>query len=112
MILMHREIGAGSPCLHGAGDSRQLKRDPIGLPATRVAGLDAGCEGRCRCAGCGASGPSDGLQFLGAGSAFDSDRESQARIMGAVQMATLAAAAQQLFTIAWTLADNTVPPWG
>ncbi len=32
--------------------------------------------------------------------------------MGAVQMATLAAAAQQLFTIAWTLADKPVPPWG
>lgn len=42
------------------------------------------------------------------GSTFDSDRESQARIMGAVQMAVLAMSAQQPFEIAWTLADNSV----
>lgn len=42
------------------------------------------------------------------GSTFDSDRESQARIMGAVQMAVLAMSAQQSFEIAWTLADNAV----
>ena len=42
------------------------------------------------------------------GSAFDSDEQSQSRIMGAVQMAVLAAAAQQTFEIVWTLADNSV----
>lgn len=42
------------------------------------------------------------------GSTFDSDRESQARIMGAVQMAVLAMSAAQPFEIAWTLADNAV----
>lgn len=53
----------------------------------------------------------DAVEFGGYtwdGSTFDSDRESQARIMGAVQMAVLAAAAGQPFAIAWTLADNTV----
>lgn len=39
---------------------------------------------------------------------FDSDAESQARIMGAVQMALIAVQAEQPFTIDWTLADNTV----
>jgi hypothetical protein len=42
------------------------------------------------------------------GSTFDSDETSQRRIGGAVQLATLALAAQQEFSIAWTLADNTV----
>lgn len=46
--------------------------------------------------------------FAWDGSMFDSDSASQARIMGAVQMATLAAAQQQPFEIDWTLADNTV----
>lgn len=53
----------------------------------------------------------DAVEFGGFtwdGSTFDSDRESQARIMGAVQMAVLAAAAGQPFAIAWTLADNAV----
>lgn len=53
----------------------------------------------------------DAVEFGGYtwdGSTFDSDRESQARIMGAVQMAVLAAAAGQPFSIAWTLADNAV----
>lgn len=42
------------------------------------------------------------------GSRFDSDALAQARIMGAVQMAVLAAAAGQQFAIDWTLQDNTV----
>lgn len=46
--------------------------------------------------------------FTWDGSTFDSDEVSQARIMGAVQMAVLAKAANQPFSIAWTLADNTV----
>lgn len=53
----------------------------------------------------------DAVEFGGYtwdGSTLDSDRESQARIMGAVQMAVLAAAAGQPFAIPWTLADNTV----
>ncbi len=53
----------------------------------------------------------DAVEFGGFtwdGSAFDSDAQSQPRIMGAVQMATLAAAAGQSFGLAWTLADNSV----
>jgi hypothetical protein len=46
--------------------------------------------------------------FAWDGSAFDSDEMSQARIIGAVQMAVLAAAAEQPFAIDWTLQDNTV----
>jgi hypothetical protein len=42
------------------------------------------------------------------GSRFDSDPESQRRIQGAAQLATLAAAANQPFEIDWTLEDNTV----
>lgn len=42
------------------------------------------------------------------GSRFDSDSLAQARIMGAVQMAVLAAGAGQPFRIDWTLRDNTV----
>jgi len=42
--------------------------------------------------------------FTWDGSVFDSDAISQQRIAGAVQLATLSS----LFTINWTLADNTV----
>lgn len=52
----------------------------------------------------------DAVEFGGYawdGSTFDSDSQSQSRIMGAVQMAVLAASAGQPFSIAWTLADNT-----
>jgi hypothetical protein len=38
---------------------------------------------------------------------FDADGDSQQRIQGAVQLATIAAAAGQEFSIAWTLHDNT-----
>lgn len=37
---------------------------------------------------------------------FDGDENSQRRIQGAVQLATLALAAQEPFVIEWTLADN------
>lgn len=53
----------------------------------------------------------DAVEFGGFGwdgSRFDSDAVAQARIMGAVQMAVLAAADGQPFSIAWTLADNQV----
>lgn len=40
------------------------------------------------------------------GSTFDCTREAQSRIMGTVQMATLAIAASQPFEVTWTLADN------
>lgn len=53
----------------------------------------------------------DAVEFGGftwSGDEFDSDAESQARIMGAVQMALIAAQAEQPFAIDWTLADNTV----
>jgi hypothetical protein len=46
--------------------------------------------------------------FAWDGSSFDSDGQSQSRIMGATQLATLAAAAEQPFAIDWTLQDNTV----
>lgn len=46
--------------------------------------------------------------FTWDGDDFDSDVASQARIMGAVQMATLAAMAEQPFSIEWTLATNIV----
>lgn len=46
--------------------------------------------------------------FTWDGSTFDSDLQSQGRIQGAVQLALLAAQAQEPFAIAWTLADNTV----
>jgi hypothetical protein len=46
--------------------------------------------------------------FTWDGSDFDSDSESQRKIQGAVQMALIAAAASQPFSIDWTLADNTV----
>lgn len=46
--------------------------------------------------------------FTWDGDDFDSDGASQARIMGAVQMATLAAMAEQPFSIEWTLATNIV----
>lgn len=42
------------------------------------------------------------------GCAFDADQRSQARIQGAVQLASLAAAAGEQFTMPWTLADNSV----
>lgn len=42
------------------------------------------------------------------GSPFDTDETSQRRIQGAVQMAVIAQAAQQPFSIGWTLADDTV----
>lgn len=44
--------------------------------------------------------------FVWDGSAFDSDPESRARIMGAVQLAVLAAAEGQAFERTWVLADN------
>lgn len=44
--------------------------------------------------------------FTWDGSVFDSDPQSQARIQGGVQLATMAAA--QPFSIDWTLADNTI----
>lgn len=46
--------------------------------------------------------------FTWDGDDFDSDGPSQARIMGAVQMATLAAMVDQPFSIEWTLASNAV----
>lgn len=53
----------------------------------------------------------DAIEFGGFtwdGDDFDSDVASQARIMGAVQMATLAAMVDQPFSIDWTLATNSV----
>ncbi|WP_052736114.1 DUF4376 domain-containing protein [Aquincola tertiaricarbonis] len=44
--------------------------------------------------------------FTWDGSAFDSDPESRNRIMGAVQLAVLAAANDQPFERTWVLADN------
>lgn len=46
--------------------------------------------------------------FTWDGSTFDGDRESQARIQGAVLMALLAIQAGQPFAIDWTLADDSV----
>lgn len=51
----------------------------------------------------------DAAQFGGFtwdGSTFDSDAMSQQRIMGAVQLAMMAAAAAQDYSVDWTLADN------
>jgi hypothetical protein len=41
-------------------------------------------------------------------STFDSDPQSQSRIQGGAQLATLAMLASQPFSVDWTLADNTV----
>lgn len=46
--------------------------------------------------------------FTWDGSTFDSDPQSQSRIQGAAQLATLAMIASQAFSVDWTLADNTV----
>lgn len=46
--------------------------------------------------------------FTWNGARFDSDAVAQSRIQGAVQLATLANANSQPFSIDWTLADNTV----
>lgn len=46
--------------------------------------------------------------FTWDGSTFDSDTESQSRIQGAAQLATLAKLAGQPFEVDWTLADNSV----
>lgn len=46
--------------------------------------------------------------FTWDGSRFDSDSESQSRIQGAAQLATLAQLASQTFSVDWTLQDNTV----
>ena len=45
--------------------------------------------------------------FVWGGQTFDGDSESQRRIQGAAQLATLAQATGQPFSIDWTLADNT-----
>lgn len=45
--------------------------------------------------------------FTWDGSTFNADVESRNRIMGAVQLATLATAAGQPYAVVWTLADNT-----
>jgi hypothetical protein len=45
--------------------------------------------------------------FVCGGQTFDGDSESQRRIQGAAQLATLAQATGQPFSIDWTLADNT-----
>jgi len=45
--------------------------------------------------------------FVWDGQTFDGDSESQRRIQGAAQLATLAQATGQPFSIDWTLADNT-----
>lgn len=53
----------------------------------------------------------DAMEFGGFtwnNSTFDSDSMSQSRIQGAAQLATLAMLNSQAFSIAWTLADNTV----
>lgn len=44
--------------------------------------------------------------FTWDGSTFDSDPESRSRIMGAVQLALMAASMQQPFERTWVLADN------
>ena len=46
--------------------------------------------------------------FTWDGSVFDSDAESQSRIQGASQLATLAMLSSSNFSVDWTLADNTV----
>ena len=53
----------------------------------------------------------DAIEFGGFtwdGSTFDSDPESQSRIQGAAQLATLAMIASQAFSVDWTLATNAV----
>lgn len=45
--------------------------------------------------------------FMWDGSSFNADRESRNRIMGATQLASMAAASGQPYQIVWTLADNT-----
>lgn len=53
----------------------------------------------------------DAIEFGGFtwdGSTFDSDPESQSRIQGAAQLATLAMIAGQAFSVDWTLATNAV----
>lgn len=45
--------------------------------------------------------------FTWDGSTFNADVESRNRIMGAVQLATLAMGAGQPYSVVWTLADNT-----
>lgn len=45
--------------------------------------------------------------FAWSGQTFDGDSESQRRIQGAAQLATMAQATGQPFSIDWTLADNT-----
>lgn len=44
--------------------------------------------------------------FAWDGSTFNADVESRNRIMGAVQLAALAASAGQPYSVVWTLADN------
>lgn len=46
--------------------------------------------------------------FVWDGSTFDSDTTSQSRIQGGVQLATIAQANNQPFSINWTLQDNSV----
>lgn len=46
--------------------------------------------------------------FTWGGSIFDSDSTAQSRIQGGVQLATIAQASNQPFTINWTLQDNSV----
>lgn len=46
--------------------------------------------------------------FTWDGSIFDANEKSQARIQGAFQLASLALATSQAFSVDWTLADNTV----
>lgn len=46
--------------------------------------------------------------FTWDGSTFDSDEQSQSRIQGAAQLATLAMIGAQAFSVDWTLANNTV----
>lgn len=53
----------------------------------------------------------DAIEFGGFtwdGSTFDSDPQSQSRIQGAAQLATLAMIASQAFSVDWTLATNAV----
>lgn len=45
--------------------------------------------------------------FAWEGSLFDSDRDSQARLQGAFQLANLALTSGQQYQVSWMLADNT-----
>ena len=47
-------------------------------------------------------------RFTWDGSVFDCDERSQARLQGALQLANMALATGQPFSVDWTLADNTV----